>query len=104
MSRLDITETGSGVTLEIRLHPRAGRDRVAGVSNGKLKIDVSSAPVKNQANRSMIKLLSKELKVPQGAITIKRGLSGRDKLIKILDITSGEVINYLQSRGRGTEF
>ena len=96
MSQLNIKETGAGVIIEARLHPRAGRNRLAGVINNRLKIDVSAAPVKNRANRSMIKLLSKELKVPQEMIVIKRGAAGRDKLIEIRSITSAELKRRLQ--------
>jgi len=95
MSRLNIKETETGVTIEIKLHPRAGRDRIAGAINNKLKIDVSAAPVKNKANRSMIKLLSKTLRVPQDAIVIKRGATGRNKLIEIRSISIEEVTKLI---------
>ena len=95
MSRLNIKETNSGVALEIKLHPRAGRDQIAGVINNRLKIDVSAAPVKNKANQSMIKLLSKILKVPQEAIAIKRGATGRNKLIEICSISAEEVTKLI---------
>jgi len=95
MNRLNIKETETGVTIEIKLHPRAGRDRLAGVINNRLKIDVSAAPVKNKANRSMIKLLSKTLKVPQEAIVIKRGTTSRNKLIEIRSISTEEVTKLI---------
>ena len=95
MSRLNIKETESGVTIEVKLHPRAGRDRIAGVIENRLKIDVSAAPVKNQANRSMIKLLSKTLKVPQNTIVIKRGATGRNKLIEIRSISTEEITKLI---------
>ena len=95
MNRLNINETETGVTIEIRLHPRAGRDRIAGVINNRLKIDVSAAPIKNKANRSMIKLLSKTLKVPQDAIVIKRGATGRNKLIEIRSISIEKVTKLI---------
>jgi len=90
-----VRETKTGVTIEIKLHPRAGRDRLAGVINNRLKIDVSAAPVKNKANRSMIKLLSKTLKVPQEAIVIKRGTTSRNKLIEIRSISTEEVTKLI---------
>ena len=95
MNRLNIKETETGVTIEIKLHPRAGRDRLVGVINNRLKIDVSAAPIKNKANRSMIKLLSKTLKVPQKAIVIKRGTTSRNKLIEIRSISTEEVTKLI---------
>ncbi len=95
MNRLNIKETETGVTIEIKLHPRAGRDRLAGVINNRLKIDVAAAPIKNKANRSMIKLLSKTLKVPQETIVIKRGTTSRNKLIEIRSISTEEVTKLI---------
>jgi uncharacterized protein (TIGR00251 family) len=95
MNRLNIKETETGVTIEIKLHPRAGRDRLAGVINNRLKIDVAAAPIKNKANRSMIKLLSKTLKVPQKAIVIKRGTTSRNKLIEIRSISTEKVTKLI---------
>ena len=95
MNRLNIKETETGVTIEIKLHPRAGRDRLVGVINNRLKIDVSAAPIKNKANQSMIKLLSKTLKVPQKAIVIKRGTTSRNKLIEIRSISTKEVTKLI---------
>jgi len=87
MNRLNIKETKNGVVIGIKLHPRAGQDRIVGVIDNKLKIDVSAPPVKNKANRSMIKLLSKKLKIPQDSIVIKRGATGRNKLIEVLSLS-----------------
>ena len=95
MNRLNIKETETGVTIEIKLNPRAGRDRLAGVINNRLKIDVAAAPIKNKANRSMIKLLSKTLKVPQETIVIKRGTTSRNKLIEIRSISTEEVTKLI---------
>lgn len=91
MNSINIKETESGVLMEVKLHPRAIRDCISGVIGGKLKIDVSAAPVSNKANQSMIKLLSKNLKVPQSSIILKRGASSRNKLIEIHSITSSEL-------------
>ena len=100
MNELEIRESDNGIVFEVRLHPRGDRDRIAGVINHKLKIYVSAAPVKNKANESMIRLLSKSLKVPRNAIVIKQGATGRNKLIEIDSITSAEFKNRLQSAGQ----
>ena len=96
MNQLKVSETKTGIVFAVKLHPRAGRDRIAGVDNDKLKIDVSAAPLRNKANQSMIKLLSKTLKVPQEAIVVKQGATGRNKLIEIHSNTSDEVKRSLQ--------
>ncbi len=87
-AEIEISEQGGGVTFPVRLYPRAGREGIAGVRAGRLKIEVTPGPVKDQANRALIKLLKKQLGVPQSAVTIIRGATGRDKLIRVEGLTS----------------
>lgn len=92
-----ITAAGGGTSFPVRLHPRAGRNRVIGVDGGRLKIAVAAAPVNNQANRALVQLLRREFKVPQNAITILRGASSRDKLIHIRGLTEEGMLDYFRS-------
>ncbi len=90
-----ITENGGGATFPVRLHPRAGREGIIGVANGRLKIEVAAAPVRDQANRALVRLLRKELGVPQSAVAIVRGAASRDKLVRVEGMTAeglGEIL------------
>lgn len=82
-TEIEITDGDGGATFPIRINPRAGRDRIIGISGGKLKVDIAAAPVKNQANRSLVKLFRKVFKVTQKDVAIIRGLTSREKLIAI---------------------
>ncbi len=96
MGSLEIQEKNEGVSFRVKLHPRAGRDRIAGVVNGRLRIDVCAPPVKNQANRNLIKILAKIIGMPRDAVTIVRGATGRDKIIAIRGLTSPELRDRLK--------
>ena len=95
MEPLEISEADSQVRFRVRLRPRSGRNRIAGIEGGRLKIDVAAAPVDNKANRELIKLLSKKLRIPQRSITIRLGATGRDKLIGVDGLSPGELIRRL---------
>ena len=93
---IDISEKAGEVTFPVRLYPRAGRERISGLLAGKLKVEVAPAPVKNRANLALIKLLKKKLRVPRSAITIVRGASGRDKLIRVEGVTETRLREILR--------
>lgn len=98
---IEIAGDDGGVTFPVRLHPRAGRERIAGTVGGRLKIEVAAAPVNNEANRALIRLLRKEFKVPQSAVTILRGAAGRDKLLRVEGLTATELNGILLGKFSG---
>ena len=46
-----------------------------------VRVDVTVAPEDGKANKQVIKLLAKELRMPKSALTIKHGCTNRDKII-----------------------
>ena len=46
-----------------------------------MRVDVTAAPEDGKANKQVIKLLAKELRMPKSALTIKHGFTNRDKII-----------------------
>ena len=76
-----------GDTFEVHVTPKASVNRVKAEISGEgkisLKIYVTSVPEDGKANEAVVKLLSKELKVPKSAITIIQGLKSRKKVVRI---------------------
>lgn len=74
-------------TLIVKARPGASYDRVKveysedGIPL--FKIYVTAPPEDGKANESIIKLLSKRFGLPKSAFTITKGLTGRDKVVKI---------------------
>ncbi|THV11758.1 DUF167 domain-containing protein [Rhizobium rhizophilum] len=76
------------ILLAVRLTPNGGRDAFDGVDvNGDghthLKARVTAVPEKGKANKALISLLSKALKVPKTAITVVSGDTARQKILRI---------------------
>jgi uncharacterized protein YggU (UPF0235/DUF167 family) len=83
--------TAAEVRFVVRLTPRGGADRVDGVVDGVLRIRVAAPPVEDAANRSLLRLLARELGVAPSAVRIVAGATGRRKTIAI-DGTTAQAI------------
>jgi hypothetical protein len=74
--------------LAIRLTPNGGRDafdRVDVSADGlaHLKARVTAVPEKGKANKALVALLSKALKIPKTTISIISGDTARQKILRI---------------------
>ena len=77
-----------GVSLQVRLTPKGGRDAVEGWTQGAdgiphLKARVRAVPEAGKANTALIELIAKTLSVPKSAVRIAAGGSARLKRIEI---------------------
>jgi uncharacterized protein YggU (UPF0235/DUF167 family) len=65
----------------VRLTPRAGADRVDGVTDGVLRCRVAAAPADGAANDALLRLLARELDLPPSALRLVAGATARRKLV-----------------------
>jgi len=82
------TEASHGLRVAVRLTPKASRDRILGVvaeadGSGVLKVQVTAVPEDGKANAALIKLLSKEWKVPKTDMAIILGATDRRKVVLV---------------------
>ncbi len=71
------------IRFDVRLTPRAAFDRVDGVAGGALAVRVAAPPVDEAANRSLVRLVARELGVRPSAVRITAGATSRRKTIAI---------------------
>ena len=74
---------GDGVSLRVRVKPRASKSRVLGEREGELEVAVSAPPVDGAANEELVRILAEHFDVPKSSITIARGATGRSKIVRI---------------------
>lgn len=74
---------GRDCVLHIRLQPRASRECIDGVRDGRLLVRVASPPVDGAANERLIRLLSHALGVPKTDVSLLRGTKNRLKDVLI---------------------
>lgn len=67
----------------IKVKPNSQQQKIIEEADGSLTISLKSPPVEGKANEELIKLLAKRFNVPKSKITIKLGLSSRQKLVVI---------------------
>jgi uncharacterized protein len=75
---------GSDVVLRVRLTPRGGRDAVEGVDEeGVLRIRVSTPAVDGAANRALVGLLARTLRVAPSHVVLESGVRSRLKRVRL---------------------
>jgi len=94
---IEITQDRTGITVSLRVQPKASRNTVVGEHAGSLKLSVTAPPEKGKANQAVVKLLAKMLKVPAGSIMITGGATSRQKKIHINGIKADEFRKILEA-------
>jgi uncharacterized protein (TIGR00251 family) len=88
-----------GAAITVRVTPRSSRNEIAEVLNdGTVKIRLTAAPVEGAANKALIAFLSEVLDIAQSNIDIIGGLTSRDKLVTIRDLTPEQVQERIVAR------
>ena len=93
---LDLRDTASGLTLRVRVQPRASRDVLGGEREGALVVRVTAPPLEGRANEALSRLLGKALGVAPSAVRVLRGESGRDKLVAVDGVAAATARGRLQ--------
>jgi uncharacterized protein (TIGR00251 family) len=86
-----IHATADGVTLDIRVVPRAGRAGIAGTRNGALLVRLNAPPVDGAANAELVTVMARVLGVPRKAVSIVAGERSRFKRVRIHGATVDDV-------------
>ena len=94
-----------GLNILIRLTPDSAKDEVFSIEKSDLggpyfKARVRAQPEKGKANKALIKLIAKWLKIPKSNATLKSGTQSRLKTIEIInpdDETIKRLKNYTDS-------
>lgn len=82
------------MTFAVKVHPRARHQRISGVHEGTLKLEITAPPVEG-ANDASIRFFSKLLKVPLSSVTIAAGAKSRNKVIRVAGVSAGYVDKIL---------
>ena len=86
-----LREDAGGVTFDVLVTPRASRERLGPMIDGRLKVAVTAPPVEGEANAAVCALLARALGVPRGNVTVVRGDSGRRKTVHVAGASAAAV-------------
>lgn len=85
------------VTIAVKLKPGAKTNKIEIKDDGSLAISVTSRPVEGKANKHLITVLSKTLRIPKSSCSIIHGEKSRSKVIAIEGMNTEDVLNALKS-------
>ena len=87
----------NGAAFYVKAHAGAKRDRIAGVHDGMVKVEVTTAPEKGKANKAIGKLLAKKLGVGAGELVLLSGETNQRKRFGVAGIGPEELRGRLVS-------
>jgi len=90
-----LTDSSDAVLLAVRVKPRASHTRIAGQRHDRVLVEVTAPPVDSKANEAVCRVIAKALGVAAGRVTIAAGARGRDKLVRIAELSAREVVDRL---------
>ncbi len=82
--KVKISKTENGIRFDIKVIPNSSISKIIEVIDGVIKIKLNSPPIEGKANKEVVKLLSKDLKVPKSFINIVSGDKNKNKSVEIL--------------------
>jgi uncharacterized protein (TIGR00251 family) len=71
--------------------PRARRDEIAGERAGRLLIRLTAPPVDGAANAALCRLVARRAGVPASRVSIVRGQTSRDKVVRVEGLATAEL-------------
>jgi uncharacterized protein (TIGR00251 family) len=91
-----LTPHSDGITLAIKVQPRAAKNEFAALVGPELRIKVTAPPVEAAANEALLRLLADVFNCPRSKVELLRGHTARHKIVKIHGVTPATAIAMLQ--------
>jgi uncharacterized protein (TIGR00251 family) len=86
-----------GVALAVRVTPRASKNEIVDIlSDGTVKVHLTAPPLDGKANEALLKFLAKVLGVSPDQLELVAGISGRNKLISVIDMDADSLQKRIQ--------
>lgn len=92
---MDVQEHQDGVTIRIRVQPRASKNRIVGPFGDALKVAVTAPAVDGAANEAVIEFLAAKINTSRNQVAIVTGHTSRTKLVKFFGISKDELMQKL---------
>jgi uncharacterized protein len=90
-----------GAAVAVRVTPRASKNEIVEIlSDDTVKVHITAPPVEGEANEALLKYLAEVLGVPKSRLDIVAGVTGRDKIISVIDMDAetlhAKIVAHLQ--------
>jgi uncharacterized protein (TIGR00251 family) len=84
---LIVSARPAGFRFGVRVQPRAVRDGVTGIRDGRLVVRVTAPPVDSSANDAALRLLAHLLGIPPSRVRLVSGRKSRNKTVEVSGIS-----------------
>lgn len=78
-------------SLAVRVKPNAKKNEFLGFSDNTMSLKIAAPPVDGKANAELVRFLSSLLGIPKSRISVRKGATGRNKLLNLGGITAEEL-------------
>ena len=90
-----IEATTTGVIIDVRVIPRAGKSAISGVRDNAVLVRLTAPPVEGAANTELIDVIASALGVPKRAVAIVSGDRSRQKRVRVEGVTLAHATSRL---------
>jgi len=73
--------------IKVKVFPDSKKEEIIKKTEDSFEIKVKARPIRGEANREVIELLSSFLKIPRGKIRLIKGFRERNKIFKVADLS-----------------
>ncbi len=99
MASFTIQAHPEGVTIALRVQPRAKRNAVGGEQGGALKVAVTAPPEDGRANEAVVELLRSEFHFSRSQLAILSGHTNRNKVLLVRGVSPSQLSALLEAKG-----
>lgn len=86
-----------GCLLRVKVIPKGKKLSVVGVIGESLKVSLTAAAERGEANRQLQEYLAELLGIPSSSVVLKAGLTSRNKLVFLAGVDPERVLQRLQA-------
>ncbi|HMM20394.1 MAG TPA: DUF167 domain-containing protein [Selenomonadales bacterium] len=98
LEELDLKESPDGITIKVKVQPRASKNAIAGLLGGCLKLSLTSPPVEGAANAACIEFVAALCGVAKSKVTIVSGRKSREKIVQVAGTTKAAFLSALAGK------
>jgi uncharacterized protein (TIGR00251 family) len=92
-----LKESTTGVSFAVKVHPRARKNAITGITGDALKLALTAPPVDGKANQGVIEFFADLFAISRSSVTIASGETSRNKVIRVSGISAEQVRQKLQA-------
>jgi len=93
---IDLEVHPQGTILPVRARAAAGRNEIRGHKDGMLRVCVTQVAEKGKANKALIAVLSRGLRLRKSRIELIAGRTAREKRFLVQDVTPAELARRIE--------